>query len=227
MTPRSILYVEDNDDIRETLTLLLEHEGYRVTAAATANAALVALGRAKYDLVLTDYQLPDEHAGWLLRSAKERGSLGETPVIVLTGASAPAEVEGYRLLRKPISQERLFAAFDAVMEAQPKTPSPPLRRDALLRLRLYICRDSRACEKAFRNLERVLDDVDPAMIETVVHDLSTDTGSWVDAAEGDRVVVVPTLVRWLPAPKVWIAGDLSDRQVVRDAILPPTMGAKR
>src|SRR5687767_7614148 len=98
MTRHRILYVEDDFDVRETMTMLLEQEGYGVTAVPTAEAALEELRRGGYDLLLTDYQLPGANADWLIRSAIGQGSLGATQVIVLSGADDPEGIDGYRFL---------------------------------------------------------------------------------------------------------------------------------
>ena len=224
MTAQHVLYVEDDEDIRDTMTMLLEYEGYHVTATSTAEAALEALARTKFDLLLTDYQLPGENAAWLLATADERGLLGDTPVIVLSGAYDPPDLDGRRLLRKPVRQEVLFAAFDDVMPKPAPTASGAASRGAVeLRLTLYVSGASAASRKAVRNLGLVLRGVDPSRVELVVHDISTDEPTWAAAAEEDRIVVIPTLVRYAPLPKVWVAGDLSATDQVRDAVVPPSL----
>ena len=70
MHPARILYVEDDDDIRDTMTMLLEHEGYVVTSVQNAEDALRDLARDHFDLLLTDYQLPAENAAWLRFSGR-------------------------------------------------------------------------------------------------------------------------------------------------------------
>jgi CheY-like chemotaxis protein len=226
MAAARILYVEDDEDIRDTMTMLLEHEGYQVTAVATAERALEALARSRYDLLLTDYQLPAEHAPWLIRTATLRGHLGDTPVIVLSGAHDPSGIDGHRLIRKPVSQESLFAAFDEMMPARPSAPRPWPTSSGVgveLRLILYVSGRSPASRKAQRNVAQVVRDLDPDRIELVTHDITAPDRAWVHAAEEDRVVVTPTLVRRAPLPKVWIAGDLSAVDRVRDAIVPPDL----
>jgi CheY-like chemotaxis protein len=53
-----ILIIEDTEDGREALRLLLEGEGHRVTVAETGEAALAAAAAARPDLVLIDIGLP-------------------------------------------------------------------------------------------------------------------------------------------------------------------------
>ncbi|MEF7613464.1 response regulator [Aquincola sp. MAHUQ-54] len=58
MSPLQIFYVEDNDDLRETIGLLLEADDRVVTSFATAEEALEAFERAPCDVVVTDVSLP-------------------------------------------------------------------------------------------------------------------------------------------------------------------------
>ncbi|MEO6746010.1 MAG: response regulator, partial [Caldimonas sp.] len=53
-----ILVVEDNPDLRETLSLLLEAEGRHIEAVANAEDALRAFTAQAFDVVFTDVKLP-------------------------------------------------------------------------------------------------------------------------------------------------------------------------
>ncbi len=55
---RSILYVEDNDDIRETIGMLLEGEAREVVLCASSEAALAAFAQRDFDILITDVSLP-------------------------------------------------------------------------------------------------------------------------------------------------------------------------
>src|SRR5579862_10063769 len=59
--PRTVLVVDDEKNIRRTLQLVLEGEGYRVLGAETAALALAILASPEtpVDLVLLDVKLPD------------------------------------------------------------------------------------------------------------------------------------------------------------------------
>ena len=58
MTVLSILYVEDNDDLRETICELLDDDEREVVAVANAELALEAWRARTYDVLLTDISLP-------------------------------------------------------------------------------------------------------------------------------------------------------------------------
>ena len=54
----SILYVEDNDDLRETVCELIEADGREVVALPDAESALAAWQERAFDVLITDISLP-------------------------------------------------------------------------------------------------------------------------------------------------------------------------
>lgn len=58
MNPVTILYVEDSDDLRDTIGMLLEGPGRDIVSCATAEEALALLAERDVDLVITDVSLP-------------------------------------------------------------------------------------------------------------------------------------------------------------------------
>jgi len=80
----TILVVEDDPDIRDLLSTLLEMTGYTTRACATAEEGLNALREETFDFVLTDYALPNRSGGWLLQQAQAEGLLDATPALVVT-----------------------------------------------------------------------------------------------------------------------------------------------
>src|SRR5437879_9737386 len=57
----SVLIVDDEAEIRESLRTLLELEGYEVEAASTGEEGLSRIGERTFDLVLLDVALPDRN----------------------------------------------------------------------------------------------------------------------------------------------------------------------
>ena len=53
-----ILYVEDNDDLRDSIAILLEAEGRQIVTCANAPDAMAELARGGFDLLITDISLP-------------------------------------------------------------------------------------------------------------------------------------------------------------------------
>ena len=65
-----VLVVDDDDDIRELLTLTLRHEGWTVTAARSGAEALDALRQHGPAVALVDFQLPDMNGLELIQLAR-------------------------------------------------------------------------------------------------------------------------------------------------------------
>lgn len=58
MNSCNILYVEDNDDLRDTIGMLLEGEGRRISTCADGEQALALWTRHKFNILITDVSLP-------------------------------------------------------------------------------------------------------------------------------------------------------------------------
>jgi two-component system CheB/CheR fusion protein len=98
------------------MVMLLRLEGYEVTSAATAEAALRAIDGAHYrpDLIVTDYQLPGGTTGVeVVKTLAAR--LGfKPPTILLTGdiserLKEDAALVAERILPKPVDIDRLLS----------------------------------------------------------------------------------------------------------------------
>ena len=59
--PVKILVVDDDNNLRETLVDLLEMDGYKVYQAATAAECLDLCASEFFNIILMDYNLPDEN----------------------------------------------------------------------------------------------------------------------------------------------------------------------
>ncbi len=81
-----VLVVDDQEDTRLFLSIVLQKCGARVTAVATAREALTALEELRPDVLLSDIGMPEEDGFWLIKRARalppERG--GQTPAAALT-----------------------------------------------------------------------------------------------------------------------------------------------
>jgi CheY-like chemotaxis protein len=90
-THGSVLIVEDEADVRESLAAVLESEGYRVIEADNGEAALRQLrGPDQFCLILLDLFMPIMN-GWTFREEQLRDpELAEIPVVVITADAAAA-----------------------------------------------------------------------------------------------------------------------------------------
>ncbi len=118
MGTATVLVVDDERKIRDTVRAFLERQRYAVLVAATGQEALDVAGRLKPDLVVLDLMLPDLAGEEVARSLR---AISQVPIIMLTAKASEAErVAGLRLgaddyVVKPFSPLELVARVDAVL----------------------------------------------------------------------------------------------------------------
>src|SRR5579872_4397756 len=85
--PRTVLVVDDEKNIRRTLQLVLEGEGYRVLGAETAAQALAILASPEtpVDLAVLDVKLPDMSGLDALAKIRSDEAMRDLPIIVISG----------------------------------------------------------------------------------------------------------------------------------------------
>ena len=86
---RRILCVEDHEDTRSMLTLLLEREGYYVIAVENATTGLLLAQTQTFDLLVLDIWLPDGDGHKLCLKVREFDEY--TPVVVYSGAARESD----------------------------------------------------------------------------------------------------------------------------------------
>lgn len=124
-----ILIVDDDPDIREISTMVLEMEGHQVAGAGGRAEGLAAFDDGGADLVLLDVMMEAEDDGvQMARALRGRGFAG--PIVMLSGLSAaaafgdetPLPVNDF--LEKPIDPADLIAKVAALLDGEPQ-PAPP------------------------------------------------------------------------------------------------------
>src|SRR5258705_1246164 len=115
--PRTILVVEDETAVRETLADALEVEGFRVIAAADGREALTRFRADKPDLVLLDLMLPELSGIEVCRIIRAESGV---PIVMLTAKDSELDkVVGLELgaddyVTKPFSLRELSARIRAL-----------------------------------------------------------------------------------------------------------------
>ncbi len=118
MTTTRVLVVDDHEDIRNTLTVALDDEGYEVRAAANGQEALKVLDEWTPCVILLDLMMPVMD-GWAFRAEQLRRQDGHAaPVVIL---SAAGELEQHRaalsaaaVISKPFDIDRIMETVAAV-----------------------------------------------------------------------------------------------------------------
>jgi len=129
---RSILVVEDDATLRETLAEALEGEGFRVASAGDGAEALSAFRSDRPDLVLLDLMLPELSGVEVTRIIRAESAV---PIVMLTAKGSELDrVLGLELgaddyVTKPFSLRELSARIRAVLRRMDRTevaepPSP-------------------------------------------------------------------------------------------------------
>lgn len=109
----SILIIDDEAAIRESLETLLEFEGYNVESAETGAEGLARLGERSFDLVLLDFALPDRNGLDVLTEIRARDS--QLAVIMITAygtldnAVRAMQKGATNFIQKPWDNEKLLA----------------------------------------------------------------------------------------------------------------------
>ncbi len=107
----SVLVVDDEEMVRSTITRLLTLSGHEVERAASGAEALEMFSEDDYDVVFTDFGMPEMTGAELARALKDEAP--DFPVILLTGytetEAAHDEVDG--ILSKPFKRDDLDTAI--------------------------------------------------------------------------------------------------------------------
>ena len=117
---RTILLVDDDHEIVESMRTILENKGYRILVARDGNAGLMVAERENPDLLILDMMMPKKSGFLVLEKLRSRPG-GMIPTIMITGNEgsrhrAYAEMLGVRdYIRKPFAMEKLVRSIDKVL----------------------------------------------------------------------------------------------------------------
>jgi two-component system, OmpR family, alkaline phosphatase synthesis response regulator PhoP len=126
MNNKTLLVVDDEEDILELVRFNLDREGYAVQCAETGEAALRKLKEHAVDLLVLDLMLPGMDGLELTRQLKNDPHTCKIPIVMLTAKGEEADiVAGLELgaddyVTKPFSPRVLAARVRAVLRRQAK-----------------------------------------------------------------------------------------------------------
>jgi DNA-binding NtrC family response regulator len=122
----SLLFVEDTPSIVETLVPILEEEGFEVVSVANGYDAIIEMKKKFFDVVISDYKLPDISGDVLLKTIHE---MNPSSSIILTSGfdnvgddikSGAGNGLAIDFLEKPINLEKLFATLQKARSSKQK-----------------------------------------------------------------------------------------------------------
>ena len=114
-----VLVADDSPAVRQAMALLLERAGFQVDLADSGLAAWRMLGRAHYDALVTDLEMPEMGGFELIERVRGDALLAELPVVVISSRATDAsraraaDLGVVAVLAKPVEPDRLLAALEA------------------------------------------------------------------------------------------------------------------
>jgi CheY-like chemotaxis protein len=117
MTGKTILVVDDDRDIRETLVDVLGDEGYRVACAGDGLEAIDYLrSHERPAIILLDWMMPNCNGACFRTKQKQDPALAGIPVVLLTADARAqlkmAEIDALDYVPKPVRLEKLIEVID-------------------------------------------------------------------------------------------------------------------
>lgn len=125
-TGNTILIIDDEINLRRSLSLILQRSGYKVTCAGNAQEGLQLLNSGPFDLAFLDIKMPDRSGMSILPEIRQR--YPDMPVLILTAhASLDTAIDAVRqgardYLLKPIDPQQILVRTQEVLveQNQPK-----------------------------------------------------------------------------------------------------------
>lgn len=129
-TLKEILLVDDDPDIRDSFTILLQSNGYSIRTASNGREALKELMTKKPDLMILDVMMATDTEGFDLASAlKNNPQFENLPIIMMTGFLNRVRDEGPEnfqhilgekwpakwLFEKPVNSVRMLSKIKAIL----------------------------------------------------------------------------------------------------------------
>ena len=116
--PATVLVVDDERDVRDSLCDILRDAGYTAVSAVHGADALAKLGRIPPpDAILLDLFMPEMNGWRFAEQLRQRAELANVPVIVVTAAGPywGTPVPKERVLRKPFQTSHLLRLLEQVV----------------------------------------------------------------------------------------------------------------
>lgn len=120
-----VVYIEDDPEMIELVTLIIERRGYQLIGAEGGREGLDIILKSPPELILLDLMMPDMDGWDVYHQIKANVSTNNIPVIVISAKSLAIDrVLGLHIARvddyitKPFRPQELLASIDKVMKAK-------------------------------------------------------------------------------------------------------------
>ncbi|HYP22086.1 MAG TPA: response regulator [Actinomycetota bacterium] len=114
-----VLVAEDDFNVRLTLEIVLQDEGFDTVMAADGEEALKAARSSSPDVILLDQIMPKLDGKQVLHALRQDAATRDIPVFVLSGMErgVPDDWPGAQFVGKPFSPEELVRRIRAALPA--------------------------------------------------------------------------------------------------------------
>lgn len=123
---KCILVVEDSDEIRELLGLVLEAEGYRVVALEDGRDVVETVRRLRPMLITLDLALPGKDGWAIVKELQDDEETGEIPILVISAYTrdldAPLRRRVARVISKPFYITQVVTEVADILTGARKVP---------------------------------------------------------------------------------------------------------
>ena len=114
---KTILVVDDEQDVRSYLAAVLGDAGYETVTAANGQEAMEKVKAGAPDLISLDVTMPEKTGVRFYREMREDEALGKIPIVIVTGVTNPwASPDGSGTMKAFLSSRRQVPAPEGFFE---------------------------------------------------------------------------------------------------------------
>lgn len=121
MASKKILAVDDSVSIRTSISYILTQDGYEVTEAEDGVAGLKAAEKEKYNLIISDVNMPNMDGIQFTKELRQKSDYKFTPIIILTTENQNSKMQEGKAVGatgwivKPFTSEKLIAIVKKIL----------------------------------------------------------------------------------------------------------------
>jgi two-component system, NarL family, capsular synthesis sensor histidine kinase RcsC len=219
---RPVMLVDDNPVNRELIQQQLETLGYTVDTAEDGVAALRLWQDGRYDMVLTDINMPNMNGYELTQQLRQQGVM--VPIVAVTATALASDKVHCKeagiddLLLKPLSLEQLGEAMERYLHRAPSVPSSPVKPAWAGKYPEKVARIF--VESGTRDLQAILDAANARDQESLLARIHSMKGALLMLGEQDVAAQCTSMEKQIEAEGIHAALSGIDRleQAMRDLL---------